>query len=873
RNLDTLVNTGVNGGQWNHWNSGYLQAANYQTVLGNRRLDIVNFGFNHPLMPLLDQRDIEMQIRLQKHIHSQRFPGVPFSKGIFPPETAFSTRIIPALVSEGIEWAIADSIHVERATAGYPHNNSSGIFKPNQADQVNPSLESMGGQWVNLNGLWAPTAVAAPFAYRPHYVQYIDPETGAATRMVVVPGARYEGNEDGRGGFGALQYESVMSQYLQLNNDPSHPMFVLLHHDGDNFGGGSESYYNGNFNAMVNWLQNNSNFNATTIQDYLDRFPVANNDIVHIEDGSWAGADSGDPEFKRWLGDPGADGFSPDRNSWSVLTAARNRVFTADDISPAVNLNNIINGVGSSTEKAWHTLLQAQGSDHWYWDGTEVWDSNVTLGSNEASLFADQVIFGFSGQETTPPTLFVPQREPYNPGDIEFGGAPESSDFEVWTFAYDVSGLNSVVLNYRVDADGINPLDSIQNETFVGGNEVGDWMQVTMTSSNMPINSSILAATYRAQRYSAMIEGYENVLIDYYVEAVDANGLVTKSDIQHVWVGDGNVGNGGNAVVVSPDPPEAGESVAIEYDSAGRPLAGSAQVWIHYGVNGWSTVYDDLPMSFDATSNKWTISVDLPGNAEVLDIVFNDGGGVWDNNDGQDWHFDVDGATGPVFVMDGDLDPSTEIAAANNGFNLYYGLSDSDLYIATEDAGEGFDVFVYIAELPGELTGANWAKSGLVAQWDGFLADENDNGFNAWFDVSGDSATGSNGGVLEGVIDLESVFGGIPSEVYVAVGRFESEDGGLLDSSMQVPASVDNDGNIQVEEWVRIELDPGYLLGDMDDNGIVNLLDVAPFVLGIENPTEFEDQFGYAPLSRGDVNGDGSFNLLDVPAFVDLLTN
>jgi len=65
-----------------------------------------------------------------------------------------------------------------------------------------------------------------------------------------------------------------------------------------------------------------------------------------------------------------------------VLTAAKNRVFTADDIAPAANLDNIIAGTGTPTERAWGHLMTAESSDYWYWDGTEVWDSNVTRASN-----------------------------------------------------------------------------------------------------------------------------------------------------------------------------------------------------------------------------------------------------------------------------------------------------------------------------------------------------------------------------------------------------------------------------------------------------------------------------------------------------------
>lgn len=67
-------------------------------------------------MPLLDERDIRMQIKLHKLAHKQTFgPNVPYSTGIFPTETAFSTRIIPVLVAEGLEWAIVDNIHFDSA--------------------------------------------------------------------------------------------------------------------------------------------------------------------------------------------------------------------------------------------------------------------------------------------------------------------------------------------------------------------------------------------------------------------------------------------------------------------------------------------------------------------------------------------------------------------------------------------------------------------------------------------------------------------------------------------------------------------------------------------------------------------------------------
>ena len=255
-----------------------------------------------------------------------------------------------------------------------------------------------------------------------------------------------------------------------------------------------------------------------------------------------------------------------------------------------------------------------------------------------------------------------------------------------------------------------------------------------------------------------MISGQQDTLIDYYVEAVDGLGNIARSDIQHVYVGSSVTNPGDVGVQINPDPAMAGDLVSITYDPAGGPLAAAANVYLHYGFNNWGdvAVSPDPLMNWNSTAGLWDISVPVSVDATQLDLVFNDGAGTWDNNNGQDWHFDVTGAAPPSFVMDGQLDATAQQVAANAGRHLYAALEGDVLYVATEDAGEGNDVFIYLAESPGALTAANWAKAGLVAAWDAYLADENDNDYEGWFDATGahDAATGANGGVLEGLLNL-----------------------------------------------------------------------------------------------------------------------
>jgi len=62
------------------------------------------------------------------------------------------------------------------------------------------------------------------------------------------------------------------------------------------------------------------------------------------------------------------------------------------------------------------------------------------------------------------------------------------------------------------------------------------------------------------------------------------------------------------------------------------------------------------------------------------------------------------------------------------------------------------------------------------------------------------------------------------------------------------------------------------VLGDMNLDGEINTLDIAPFVLGLTDEAAYEAEYGIDPLVVGDINQDGEFNVLDVAPFVDLLT-
>ncbi len=63
------------------------------------------------------------------------------------------------------------------------------------------------------------------------------------------------------------------------------------------------------------------------------------------------------------------------------------------------------------------------------------------------------------------------------------------------------------------------------------------------------------------------------------------------------------------------------------------------------------------------------------------------------------------------------------------------------------------------------------------------------------------------------------------------------------------------------------------VLGDMDCDGDLDFDDIDDFVLGINNPQEYENQFGVPPEAKGDADGDGDLDFDDIDDFVAILNN
>ncbi len=533
----------------------------------------------------------------------------------------------------------------------------------------------------------------APFGYQMHYARYVNPSNGVASTIITVPADMALGWKDSYSTWDVGLISPIASR-----NDSTKPSFVLLAHDGDNAWADGYSYW-----GVGQWADQFANtvaaapynYDPTTVEQYLSEFPPSTNDIVHVEDGGWAYADQdfGSPIMNNWLWpgtitvngrnvvDPSAVTSDDKADEWRTIVATENRVKTAQQITNSITGGQYTNRIdqirdpgynlitANPIELGWHYYLGSLDSGFVYYGCSGTHCASAVVAQSNAVRNVDAIINGNTALDTTPPTVFIPQRSPWNPGGANFGPeyqlngnwnapAATNTDFWVWTYAYDVSGVANVTLYYRSNGSNEPPTQD-EFKLYAGGPDTGAWVSQSMTKR---VVTPVLSASpeYIADYYYTKVTGLSDTYVDYYVSASDTLGNTCNSPIQHVYVapmptGGGGGGGGGSTngcvgrFCVSPATPVAGSPVTISYSPAGGPLASASQICIHLGWNNWTpTVSPDASMTFNSASNDWVYTTTVSSTATQLDCDANNcSNGDWDNNGGSgvDYRFAV--ASGP----------------------------------------------------------------------------------------------------------------------------------------------------------------------------------------------------------------------------------
>ncbi len=555
------------------------------------------------------------------------------SKGYFPTELGFSERLIPTLAKLGVQWSVLGNNHFSRTLKDYPYasydaNGDTLTSPPNRADLQNSSTV---GSWV-ANGMAHEQQVIVnkfPFASTPHWVRHVDPATGAVTKVAGVPvsqnGSWLEGWE------GSTTVDEVVP-YAAL--EPRQFFVIAHDGDNSGGRAGALSTWQAGYNTTcsgngyclgIDEYLRQFPIPASDVQHVQDGSWVDTRDSSsdptwyhwHLPFTIWNGQFA---DFNRIMG----MSLAPKKNlkgvaegatvsfeygwhylerNFALLQAAMNYARTAEQVwldahpnhwSPTTALDNQVTypgnqlnpwmmsypvkgnasadyaGGANPAELAWYFLLPAMDSGFGYYDENKDDAVKPTLAFNNSLAFSKPYVQANAAMDRTGPSVWWPQRYPYNPGSVNASKAEGwtvqhySRDFAIYTYGYDLSGIASAKVRVRVHASGsINASDDTykvyEPSSMVGlpglsinPAGVGAWQDYPMQVRDLQADMngvawapatrdtlSVLPAQEIGDLYYTYLSAYRNQLLDYYVEMTDGRGNVTRSEIQQVYVGAG----------------------------------------------------------------------------------------------------------------------------------------------------------------------------------------------------------------------------------------------------------------------------------------------------------------------------------------------
>lgn len=555
------------------------------------------------------------------------------SKGFFPTELGFSDRLIPTLAKLGIQWSVLGNNHFSRTLKDYPYASYDAtgdtlVSPPNRADLRNTSNV---GSWVAAGMAHEQQVIVNkfPFASTPHWVRAVDPATGAVSKVAGIPvsqnGSWLEGwegsttvdeiqpyaaleprqffvvahdgdNSGGRAGAlstwqaghtttcGGNGYCLGIDEYLKAKPIPATDVQHVQ--DGswvDTRDSSSDpTWYHWRLPFLI-WKGQFAEFNRV---NGLSLAPKTN--LKGVQEGATVSFEYGWHYLER---------------NFALLQASMNYAKTAEQIwldghpshwSPTTDMDKQITypgnqlnpwmmsypvkgnaaadyaGGANPAELAWYFLLPAMDSGFGYYDENKDDSVKPTLAFNNSLAFSKPYVQTNLAQDRTGPSVWWPQRYPYNPGSVNGSKAEGwtvqhySNDFAIYTYGYDVSGISSAKVKVRVHAsNSISATDDtykVYDPAALAGQpglsitpaNVGAWEEYDMKVRDLQADMNgvawnaqtkdtlaVLPAQEIGDLYYVYLSNYRNQLLDYYVEATDNKGNVTRSEIQQVFVGAG----------------------------------------------------------------------------------------------------------------------------------------------------------------------------------------------------------------------------------------------------------------------------------------------------------------------------------------------
>ncbi len=403
-------------------------------------------------------------------------------------------------------------------------------------------------------------------------------------------------------------------------------------------------------------------------------------------------------------------------------------------------------GGAAPPELAWYFLLPAMDSGFGYYD--ENMDDHVkpTLAFNQSLFFSKPYVTARTSSDRTGPSIWWPQRYPYNPGSANNSKAEgwatlyANNQFALYTYIYDVNAVEEVQVKVRIHRDQrIDPKDKAhkvydpealaqKGDPEVNHDRVGPWTSYPMKKrvlkadingvkwQNSTLNT--VMQTVPAQEigdlYYSYFDKYQNQLIDYYIEAKDRLGNITRSEIQHVYVGAGRYRKEGTRYLEDPAGPIAGQSPFF----SDKPPVKTMNLFIKPQTTtavsavlefrsptqtSWSTGGKLVPLS-NGYLNGSISFYDAPGGLIVRYREETKAGAVSENLPSTDG-LQLASAGTYTIQTEGTVVPGPPSDVPGNAIIYYSGLFKDSVYIHYRPSGGTWTPVPGILMTPSEITG------------------------------------------------------------------------------------------------------------------------------------------------------------------------
>ena len=298
----------------------------YKEAQALGRTEFTGCGYFHPIFPLIPEADQLKQIEKHLSLFERTFGTKP--EGFWLPELAFSPKIIPALVKNGVKWTIVDGPHIVNA------NKNGNMYQ---------------------------------LLYKPHFAEY------GGYRLIVIPRDRMVSIAQ-QSGYNPVWLRNELERGIEPNNDGEFLLTVAT--DGENgwfrHSGENAGFWGWFFEPLLYLLKKDPDFKfirLTTISEYLAEHPPR--DTVKVEDGSWNVPDTfDDGRFLKWTGG------EERQKTWAHVLEASESVRLAEE-RMAHGRADCSSDAKNALDQARRWLLMAEASDNFWWGSKDWLDRSV----------------------------------------------------------------------------------------------------------------------------------------------------------------------------------------------------------------------------------------------------------------------------------------------------------------------------------------------------------------------------------------------------------------------------------------------------------------------------------------------------------------